>query len=317
MGRLVDGRWTTTTLRADPQGRFLREATRFRNLIRSDGSSPYTPQRGRYHLYVSLACPWAHRTLLARRLRHLDAIVSVSIVHPHMGENGWEFRDRAGCVPDTVNHARYLHEIYAKADPHYTGTVTVPVMWDIQTSSIVCNESRLILRMLNREFENFAVGTENLCPPELEVDIDREIDALYEPVNNGVYRVGFARTQVAYDEAVEQLFSALDQYEVRLSRSRYLFGNVLTEADLCLFTTLFRFDAVYHYHFKCNLRKLSDYPNLWGFARDIYQLPGVAEICNLDHVKHHYYTSHPDLNPRGIVPVGPAMDWDAPRERVL
>ncbi|HET9953911.1 MAG TPA: glutathione S-transferase family protein [Polyangiaceae bacterium] len=315
MGRLVDGKWTTTTLRADPQGRFLREATRFRNQIRADGSTPYSPQRGRYHLYVSLACPWAHRTLLARHLRGLESVVSLSVVHPHMGENGWEFRDGAGCSADHVNHARFLREIYVKSDPHYTGTVTVPVLWDIQTSSIVCNESRLILRMLNRAFEPFAQGTANLSPPELEADLDREMDALYESVNNGVYRVGFARTQVAYDEAVSQLFKALDHYEARLSQSRYLFGATLTEADLCLFTTLLRFDVVYHYHFKCNLRRLTDYPNLWGFTRDIYQLPGVSEICNLDHIKQHYYTSHPDLNPRGIIPVGPTIDLDAPHGR--
>jgi putative glutathione S-transferase len=262
-----------------------------------------------------LACPWAHRTLLGRRLKRLESAISISVVHPHMGENGWELRDYPGTVPDTVNGAKYLYEIYTKAKKDYTGRVTVPVLWDKQQETIVCNDSRMILRMLTREFEEFADRSHDLCPRDLETAIDAEIDALYGPVNNGVYRAGFATKQSAYEDAVRQLFAALDGYEDRLRRQRYLLGSRFTEADICLFTTLLRFDPVYYFHFKCNVRRVLDYPALFAYLRDIYQMPGVAELCNFDHIKQHYFTSHPKVNPNGIVPLGPLVDLMAPHQR--
>jgi glutathionyl-hydroquinone reductase len=315
MGRMVSGKWTTQWYDADAEGRFCREQTRFHDRISHDGSTAFPAEAGRYHLYVSLACPWAHRTLIARKLKQLEAAIDVSVVDPFMGDDGWWFSDAPGARPDTVNGARFLWQVYAKAKPGYTGRVTVPVLWDKHTGSIVNNESRQILRMLDREFDAFGDASVTLCPEPLRAAIDRELDALYEPVNNGVYRAGFASTQQAYDEAVTELFAALDGYERRLSRQRYLIGPELTEADICLFTTLFRFDLVYHYHFKCNLRRLRDYENLWGFVRDVYQLPGVSETCNLDHIKQHYFRSHPHINPTRIVPKGPSIDFDQPHSR--
>jgi putative glutathione S-transferase len=315
MGKLVDGVWLNEWYSSDPRGHFVRDETRFHNTVMAHGESGFSAEAGRYHLYVSLACPWAHRTLIGRRLKRLESVISVSIVHPHMGENGWELRPYPGCLPDTVNGARFLHEIYTKAKTDYTGRVTLPVLWDKQGETIVCNDSRMILRMLSREFERFADRSKDLCPSELEAAIDREIDELYGPVNNGVYRAGFATTQEAHEEAVRELFAALDHYEDRLRRQRYLVGSRFTEADVCFFTTLLRFDAVYHYHFKCNLRRLLDYPALFAYLRDIYQLPGIAELCNFDHIKRHYYTSHPHLNPSGIIPVGPVIDLMSPHQR--
>ena len=315
MGKLIDGHWTSQWVSADDEGHFVREDTKFRGSVSADGSTGYLAQPGRYHLYVSLACPWAHRTLLARELNGLDDAIGVSVVHPHMGDDGWEFAEFRGATPDALHGARYLHEIYTRARADYTGRVTVPVLWDTQTESIVCNESRLVMRMLDREFQAFGNRRIELCPPELASAIDAEIDALYGPVNNGVYRAGFAVTQSAYESAVQELFTALDGYEARLAEQRYLLGSRLTEADLCLFTTLLRFDPVYHYHFKCNLRRLRDYPSLYGFLRDVYQTPGVAATCNLEHVKHHYYTSHPTINPNRIVPLGPVLDLLEPHER--
>ena len=315
MGKLIDGKWTTQALVATDKGHFVREDTKFRGTVRADGSSGFPAASGRYHLYVSFACPWAHRTLIARRLKQLEQVISVSVVHPHMGDDGWEFGDFPGSTPDPIHGARYLHEVYTRAVPDYTGRVTVPVLWDKEQQSIVCNESRLMMRMLDREFGAFGGASPDLCPPELEAAIDREIDALYSPVNNGVYRAGFAVKQSAYESALHELFAALDGYEARLSQQRFLLGNRLTEADICFFTTLLRFDPVYHYHFKCNLRRLSDYPALFGYLRDIYQTPGVSETCNLEHIKHHYYTSHPNINPNRIVPVGPVVDLNAPHER--
>ncbi len=315
MGKLVDGMWVSDWYESDAEGFFIRDATRFHNSVLADGSNGFGAETGRYHLYVSLACPWAHRALIGRRLKRLDSVISLSVVHPHMGESGWEFRDYPGASPDDVNGAKCLHEIYTKAKRDYSGRVTVPVLWDKQQQTIVCNDSRMILRMMSREFEAFADRARDLCPTELEEAIDREIDALYRPVNDGVYRAGFATKQSAYDSAVRDLFAALDGYEQRLQERRFLLGARLTEADICLFTTLLRFDAVYHYHFKCNVRRLSDYPALFGYLRDIYQMPGVAELCNFDHIKQHYYTSHPHLNPSGIVPAGPALDLMAPHHR--
>jgi putative glutathione S-transferase len=232
-----------------------------------------------------------------------------------MGEHGWQFSDYPCSTSDPVNGARYLYEVYARARADYTGRATVPVLWDKQQQTIVCNESRLILRMLAREFTALSAASVELCPRELEAAIDNEIDTLYQPVNNGVYRAGFAVTQAAYESAVRELFSALDGYEARLTKQRFLLGARLTEADICFFTTLLRFEPVYHYHFKCNLKRLSDYPALWAYVRDIYQTPGVAETCNLDHIKHHYFTSHPSINPNQIIPVGPAFDLLAPQQR--
>jgi putative glutathione S-transferase len=315
MGKLVRGQWVDEWYGKDTKGHFVRDETQFRDRVTADGSSGFPAEAGRYHLYVSLACPWAHRTLIARRLLGLEDAISVSVVHPHMGENGWELRDYPGTTPDTVNHARFLHEVYTRAVPDYTGRVTVPVLWDKQTNRIVCNDSRLVLRMLSRELATVGTGRVDLCPPDLERAIERELDELYQPVNNGVYRAGFATTQEAHEEAVQELFRALDALDTRLSHQRYLLGSRFTEADICLFTTLLRFDAVYHYHFKCNLRRVADYPALSAYARDVFQLPGVSETCNLDHIKRHYFTSHPHINPSGIIPVGPPQDWWAQHGR--
>ncbi len=302
---MIDGRWSTKWYSADEQGRFQREATVFHGTIEA-------PEAGRYHLYVSLACPWAHRTLILRKLKGLEDAISVSVVDPYMGEDGWAFSE---ALPDRVNAAAFLREIYKLAKADYTGRVTVPVLWDKQAGTIVNNESREIIRMLDTRFDALAKHQRTLCPPELKEKIDQEIDALYQPVNNGVYRAGFATKQLAYEEAVRELFAALDGYEKRLSTQRYLLGNVLTEADVCLFTTLVRFDPVYHYHFKCNVRRIRDYPALWGYLRDIYQEPGVRETVSLTHIKQHYFRSHPTINPHGVVPVGPELDYDEPHDR--
>lgn len=317
MGKLVKGVWVDQWYGSDEKGRFVRDETQFHQAILADGSSGHAAESGRYHLYVSLACPWAHRALLARGLKGLQQAISLSVVHPHMGAQGWELTEYPGAVPDPVNHARYLHEVYTKAKPDYTGRVTVPVLWDKQRQTIVCNDSRMLLRMLSRELDAFAEQAIDLCPSELETDIDRVIDELYGPVNNGVYRAGFATRQDAYEEAVRELFHALDGYERRLRSSRFLLGARFTEADICLFTTLLRFDAVYYGHFKCNVRRIADYPALFAYLRDIYQLPGVADLCNFDHIKRHYYTSHPHINPQGLIPLGPEQDLWAPAEREM
>jgi glutathionyl-hydroquinone reductase len=315
MGKLIDGRWVNDGNRPGGKAQFVREETKFRGTVSADGSSGFRAEPGRYHLYVSLACPWAHRTLVARALKRLETAISISVVHPHLAENGWEFAVFPGAVADSQLAAHYLYEVYARADANYSGGVTVPVLWDKQTETIVCNESRLILRMLSREFDQFAGASIELCPEAQTQAIDAEIDALYAPVNNGVYRAGFAAEQGAYETAVRELFAALDGYEARLDKQRFLLGPQLTEADICLFTTLLRFDPVYHYHFKCNLRRLSDYPALFAYLRDLYQTPGVAETCNFEHIKHHYFTSHPNVNPTGIIPVGPLLDLTASHDR--
>lgn len=314
MGKLVNGEWTTQWYEAGAKGDFIRDDTKFRHLVTADGSSGFRAEPNRYHLYVSLACPWAHRTLIARRLKRLDGVIGVSVVHPHMGDNGWEFSAFPGATPDALHGARFLYEVYARAKADYTGRVTVPVLWDSERQTIVCNESRLILRML-REFEAFTDAEVDLCPSGLEAAIDTEIDALYTPINNGVYRAGFAVTQEAYQGAVLELFSALSHYESRLRQQRFLVGSALSEADICLFTTLLRFDAVYHYHFKCNLKRLRDFPALHGYLQDMYQTQGVAETCNLEHIKHHYYTSHPNINPTRVIPLGPELDLLEPHQR--
>ncbi len=315
MGRLVDGKWSNEWYRPDASGHFVRGQTSFRDRITADGSSGFPAEAGRYHLYVSLACPWAHRTLIVRALKKLAGAISVSVVDPFMGEHGWAFSDGPGCVRDPVGGADYLWQVYGRARPDYTGRVTVPVLWDRQRGTIVNNESREILRMLDAELDAIGDGSVTLCPEAQKAQIDATIDALYAPVNNGVYRAGFATTQAAYDEAVTLLFAALDGWDAVLGQRRYLCGDALTEADVCFFTTLVRFDAVYHGHFKCNLRRIADYPNLGGYLRDVYQTPGVAGTCDLDHIKQHYYRSHETINPTRIVPRGPVLDLTAPHGR--
>lgn len=315
MGRMVEGKWNGDWYTPDKEGRFVRDDTVFRNRVTADGSSGFRAEAGRYHLYVSFACPWAHRTLIMRKWKGLEGAISVSIVNPFMGDDGWTFEPAPGTVADTVNGATYLWEVYKKAKSDYTGRVTVPVLWDKQSATIVSNESREILRMLDCEFEPAGAADRTYYPEALRAEIDRTITEIYKPVNNGVYRSGFATTQKAYDEAVTELFEALDHWDGVLAGRRYLGGDVLTEADVCMFTTLVRFDAVYHGHFKCNLRRIADYPQLSGYLRDLYQTPGVAETVNFDHIKQHYYRSHPKVNPTRIVPKGPILDLDRPHGR--
>jgi putative glutathione S-transferase len=322
MGMLVEGRWHDVWYETrETGGRFVRNATSFRNWITRDGSAGpsgeggFPAEPGRYHLYVSLACPWAHRTLIMRALKGLEGMISVSVVHWLMLENGWTFADGPGVIPDSVNHAQFLHQVYTSAEPRYTGRVTVPVLWDKQRKTIVNNESSEIIRMMNSAFDDIGAKPGDYYPRELRNEIDALNARVYDTLNNGVYKAGFATTQAAYEEAVGPLFETLDWLEQRLAGSRFLFGDRLTEADIRLFTTLIRFDAVYVGHFKCNIRRLADYPNLSGFVRDIYQRPGVAGTVNFEHIKHHYYESHRSINPTGIVPVGPALDFTAPHGR--
>ena len=317
MGKMLEGEWKTEEdWTTDDQGRFRRSETTFRDWIRADGTTDYAPEKGRYHLYVSHACPWAHRTMITRALKGLEEAISVSIVDPFMGRNGWEFSEAPGAIPDQVNDCDYLREVYRLADPNYTGRVTVPALWDRREETIVNNESAEIMRMFDREFDEYARRPEvDLYPEGYREEVDRAIEAIYGPINNGVYKSGFAGTQEAYETAVDELFEALDHWDGVLSQQRYLCGDRLTEADLCMFTTLYRFDAVYNIHFKCTKQRLVDYENLWGFAREVYQLPGVAEVCNMDHVRQHYYRSHESVNPKRIVAREPRMDWNEPHGR--
>lgn len=316
LGVLIDGKWVSEREQEDEGGRFVRPSTTFRDTITADGSSGFKAEPGRYHLYISWACPWAHRTAIMRRLKGLEDVIGLSVVAPVIDQNSWEFsNDEPGSVPDTVNQTNYLWEIYLKAEPDYSGRVTVPVLWDKETGTIVNNESREIIRMLDTEFEAYAKQDIHFYPQELQEKIDETIDAIYQPVNNGVYRAGFATTQSAYEEAVTELFQALDYWEKVLSDQRYLCGDRLTEADWCMFTTLLRFDPVYYVHFKCNLRRIADYPNLGNYLKDLYQQKGVKETCHFDHIKKHYYMSHPKVNPTRIVPKGPMLDLDAPHNR--
>lgn len=318
MGRLVEGQWTTEWYEPDAEGRFVRSQTRFHGRIGPEG--PFAPAADRYHLYVSLACPWAHRTLIMRALKGLEHAIDISVVDHFMGDDGWRFDPSVpGATEDKLLGTRFLREVYTHADPKYTGRVTVPVLWDKQSGTIVNNESREIVRMLDHEFAGIAKRDIDLAPAALRPEIERIIDAIYEPINNGVYKAGFATTQQAYDEAVHELFAALEHWEGVLGRQRWLAGERITEADIFLFTTLIRFDPVYHTHFKCNRKRIVDYPNLWGFVREIYQLPGVAPTCNFEHIRRHYYGSHPLVNPTRIVAIGPQLDLAAPhgRERVL
>jgi putative glutathione S-transferase len=325
MGLLIDGVWhaeaPAATGEQPASGRFERQDSAFRNWVTPDGRPGPTGQdgfgaaAGRYHLYVSLACPWAHRTLIMRALKGLEDIVPVSVTHWLMGEQGWSFAPGEGVVPDPLFNSRFLHEIYSRADPEYSGRVTVPVLWDQHTQTIVNNESAEILRMFNSAFDGIGARSGNYYPKEKRAQIDELNARIYDTVNNGVYKAGFATTQSAYEDAVAPLFEALDWLDARLAGSRYLCGDALTEADIRLFTTLVRFDSVYHGHFKCNIRRIVDYRHLWDYTRDIYQLPGVAATVNMGHIKRHYYMSHRRINPTGIVPVGPALDFDAPTDR--
>jgi glutathionyl-hydroquinone reductase len=315
LGMMVEGKWTTEWNERDKSGKFNRTATKFRDRITADGSSGFKAEKGRYHLYVALACPWAHRTLIMREIKGLNDVISVSIVDPILSDKGWMFSEAPGTIPDSVNGATYLQDIYVKADPKYTGRITVPVLWDKQTHTIINNESREIIRMFDVEFAELAAQKIDLYPSELQQKIDEAIEAIYMPINNGVYRSGFATSQDAYEEAVTELFENLDRWEKLLSQQRYLCGNLLTEADICMFTTLYRFDSVYHGHFKCNLRRILDYPNLWNYLKDLYQHPEIKATCNLDHIKRHYYMSQTQINPNRIVPKGPIIDFDEPHDR--
>ena len=309
-GYLDNGRWRSgwSDTRATG-GEFVRRDSTFRNWVTADGSSAFSPEPGRYHLYVSLACPWAHRTLIFRKLKRLEEIISISVVEPVMSEQGWMFGSGAGATLDSINGFGYLHEVYTAADPSYTGRVTVPVLWDKSTRTIVSNESADIIRMLNSGFDAYTDVKIDYYPEALRSRID-EINALvYARINNGVYRCGFAGSQAAYERAFDALFSALDQVDALLADSRYLAGDTLTEADWRLFTTLVRFDAVYYVHFKCNLRRIAQYPNLSRLLVKLYRTPGIAQTVDMDHIKRHYYLSHKHLNPSGIVPKGPALEF--------
>ena len=316
MGLLVEGKWQDSWYDTKSTGgKFERKQSAFRNEITADGGSGFAAEAGRYHLYVSLACPWAHRALIMRALKGLEDMMPISVVNWLMLENGWTFDPAPGVIGDPIHHARTLWQVYAAADPTYTGRVTVPVLWDRQTGTIVNNESAEIIRMLNSGFDDVGAAPGDYYPAEHRKEIDAVNARIYDHVNNGVYKAGFATTQEAYEEAIDPLFEALDWLEQRLSGQRWLVGPSMTEADIRLFTTLIRFDAVYVSHFKCNIRRIADYRALSGYLRDIYQTPGVAGTVDFRHIKGHYYQSHRMINPTGVVPAGPKMDLDAPHER--
>ena len=322
MGKLVDGKWhdvwydTTSS-----KGRFVRDKARFRNWITPDGKpgpsgeAGFPAESGRYHLYVSYACPWAHRTLIFRKLKGLERCISLSVVHPLMRGEGWTFTEAPGVIGDCVLGKEFLHQVYTTAAPDYSGRVTVPVLWDKQRNTMVSNESSEIIRMFNSAFDGVGAKAGDYYPEALREEIDQVNERVYRTVNNGVYRCGFATTQDAYEEALSELFETLAWLEERLSQRRYLVGDQITEADWRLFTTLLRFDPVYVGHFKTNLRRLIDYPNLFGYTRELYQVEGVEETVNMEHIKQHYYASHTTINPTGIVPAGPLIDFTAPHGR--
>jgi len=291
------------------KGEFLRQASIFRNRVTASGESGYLAEPGRYHLYVSLACPWAHRAVIFRKLKKLEDIISLSVVDPIRDQRGWRFTDSTGEFPDEINGFSLLSEAYLKSNSSFDGRVTVPVLWDKKSQRIVNNESSEIIRMLNTEFNVFTDSTLDYYPVELREEIDEINAVVYTHVNNGVYRTGFATTQAAYERAFMALFTAMDKLEGRLSRQSFLVGNQITESDWRLFTTLVRFDAVYYRHFKCNQKRLVDYPNLWRYTRKLFHIPGVAETINLEHIKRHYYGTHASLNPTGIIPKGPEIDF--------
>lgn len=316
MGLLVDGVWQDKWYDTKKsKGHFVRTQTQFRNWITKDGSPGPTGEGGfkaekdRYHLYVSYACPWASRALIFRKIKGLEDIISLSVVHPYMGENGWTFEEGDGVIPDTVHQFDYLYQVYLNDDPKYTGRVTVPVLFDKKQDRIVSNESADIIRMFNSAFDDLGAKEGDYYPEELREEIDEINELVYHNVNNGVYKAGFATKQEVYEAEVRNLFTTLDKLEERLIDQDYLVGNTLTEADWRLFTTLIRFETVYFGHFKCNLKHLTDYPNLWNYTKRLYNYPGVSETVNFDHIKRHYYMSHPTINPNQIVPLGPDLDY--------
>lgn len=326
MGLLIDGTWHDEWYDTSSSGgRFERQDSAFRNWVTADGSpgpsgeGGFAAEAGRYHLYVSLACPWAHRTLIFRKLKGLEEAIGVSVVHWHMAAHGWELRESdeagGGATGDRLYGLDYLWQLYVKAKPDYTGRVTVPTLWDRQRETIVTNESAEIIRMLNSAFDEVGAAEGDYYPQALREEVDRINARVYDTVNNGVYKAGFATTQAAYEQAVLPLFETLAWLDGLLAERRYLAGDRITEADWRLFTTLLRFDPVYHGHFKCNLKRLVDFPNLWPYARELYQQPGVAETVDLFHIKHHYYGSHHSVNPTGIVPLGPEIDFAEPHGR--
>lgn len=320
MGLLIDGKWHDQWYDTS-DGRFKREEAQRRNWITTDGNpgpggdGGFPAQAGRYHLYVSLACPWAHRTLILRELKQLQPLIGVSVVSWLMGEQGWTFDLATGSGGDALNGFSLLHQVYTRDDPAYSGRVTVPTLWDREQKRIVSNESADIVRMFNQAFDGLTGSTLDLYPEPLRAEIDSLNARIYPQVNNGVYRAGFATTQAAYEEAFEELFEALDWLERVLQKRRYLCGEYLTEADWRLFTTLIRFDSVYHGHFKCNLRRIADYPALSGWLRELYQWPGIAGTVEFTHIRNHYYRSHANINPTGIVPAGPALDLQSAHRR--
>ncbi|SFH56602.1 glutathione S-transferase family protein [Pisciglobus halotolerans] len=316
MGLLVDGKWHDKWYDTESSGgRFIRQSSQFRNWVTPDGSAGPSGEGGfkaepnRYHLYVSLACPWANRTLIMRKLKGLEEMISISVVNPLMAENGWTFEPDEGVIPDPIAQADYLYEVYTHVDPTYSGRVTVPVLYDLKQDKIVNNESSDIMRMLNSAFDDIGAKEGDYYPEELRQEIDEINDKVYNTVNNGVYKAGFATKQEVYQEEVTKLFETLDELEERLQDRRFLLGEQLTEADLRLFTTLIRFDSVYYGHFKCNIRRITDYKHLWRYTRELYNWPGVSDTINFKHIKEHYYRSHNTINPTGIVPVGPKLDF--------
>jgi putative glutathione S-transferase len=296
-------------------GEFNRQDDAFRGWVTADGRSGYPAAAGRYHLYVSLACPWAHRTIIVRALKQLEPVIGMTVVDPLRDERGWAFRNGPGHSLDSINGFRFLSEAYRATDPDYRGRVTVPVLWDTVTKRIVSNSDDDLMRMFNGAFNRFTDSTLDLYPAALHPQIDALNTVIYEQVNNGVYRAGFATSQQAYERAAKRLFDELDQLELRLSDRRYQFGSQFVESDWRLFVTLVRFDAVYHGHFKCNLRRIVDYPHLSGYLKDLYQVPRIAETVNFDHIKRHYYMTHHDINPTRIVPIGPLLDLSSPHGR--
>jgi len=322
MGLLIEGTWHDKWYETkSSSGQFIREDAQLRNWITEDGrpgptgTGGFKAEKDRYHLYVSLACPWAHRTLIFRALKGLEDIIGITVVHPHMLKNGWEFEATPDTTNDVVNGFRYLYQVYTAVDPEYSGRVTVPVLWDKKTKTIVNNESSEIIRMFNSAFDQITGNSLDFYPEELRAEIDAVNERVYANVNNGVYRAGFATTQEAYESACDALFETLDELDARLENQRYLAGEKITEADWRLFTTLIRFDAVYHGHFKVNLKRIEDYPNLSEYMRELYQMPGVSKTVSFDHIKQHYYVSQRTINPTQIVPKGPVLDFDRPHGR--
>jgi len=322
MGLLFDGKWQDKWYETKSNGgRFVRSESQFRNWITPDGSAGPTgkagfeAKAGRYHLYVSYACPWAHRTLIMLALKGLTDMIDVSVVGMTMLENGWTFDKADGSSGDPLFEAEFMHQLYTQADQQYSGRVTVPVLWDKERSTIVSNESADIIRMLGSAFDGLGAKLDDYWPIDQRAEIEKFNNRIYSTVNNGVYKAGFATSQEAYEEAIVPLFETLDWLESHLASNRYLLGNAITEADIRLFTTLIRFDPVYVGHFKCNIRMLKDYPNLWAYTREIYNLPGVANTVHIDHIKTHYYSSHKTINPSGVVPVGPALNYAEPHGR--